>query len=92
MNYLGRIFIDVRLVLAANLVALEKDGRITLQELLGQTKGPLTDTNDLMKLMFRLEMKHKESVKNCEEFEQLGLDVDRIFSDNLITGLQSEQI
>ena len=34
MNYLGRIFLDVRLVLAANLVALEKDGRITLKELL----------------------------------------------------------
>ena len=34
MHYLGKIFLDVRLVLAANLVALEKDGRIELYELL----------------------------------------------------------
>ena len=30
MNYLGKIFLDVRLALGANLVALQHDGRITL--------------------------------------------------------------
>ena len=34
MNYLGRIFLDARMALGANLVALQVDGRITLKELL----------------------------------------------------------
>ena len=85
MDYLGRIFLDVRLALAANLVALENDGRITLKELLEQDKGPLEDTNDLMKLMIRLELKHSESVKNCKDFEEHGLDKEKLFFDNLIT-------
>jgi hypothetical protein len=85
MDYLGRIFLDVRLALVANLVALENDGRITLKELLVQDKGPLEDTNDLMKLMMRLELKHSESVKDCKDFEEHGLDKEKLFFDNLIT-------
>ena len=85
MNYLGRIFLDARLALTANLIALENDGRITLKELLEQDKGPLEDTNDLMKLMMRLELKHSESVKSCKDFEQYGIDTEKLFFDNLIT-------
>ena len=91
MNCLKQIFLDVRLSLAANLVALENDGRITLKELLEQDKGPLEDTYDLMKLIMRLELKHHESVKNCKDFGQLGLDIERLFFDNLISQLDDAE-
>ena len=84
MHYLGKIFLDVRLVLAANLVALEKDGRIELEELLEQEKGSLTEASDLMKLMFKLDLKHSESLKTCDAFEKFGLDTERLFFDNLV--------
>jgi hypothetical protein len=39
----------------------------------------------MMKLMMRLELKHSESVKDCKDFEEHGLDKEKLFFDNLIT-------
>ena len=44
-----------------------------------------------MKLMLRLELKHAESVKNFEEFEKLGQDAKKLFFDDLITELESNE-
>ena len=55
-------------------MALEKDGRIELEELLELDKGTLTDPSDLMKLIFKLDLKHSESLKTCETYEKFGLD------------------
>jgi hypothetical protein len=59
MDYLGQVFVDTRLVLAANLHALKLDGQISLQELLGQDEKSATDPLHFYQILFKLEMRHK---------------------------------
>jgi hypothetical protein len=61
MRTLGLVFNDIRLVLASNLHALHRDGRISLKNLL---KGAVSPVNPfkLFELIFKLEIKHHETL------------------------------